>query len=529
MPSAKTEASDKPTIWRRPHRPGFLQQLNVRMVLALASVALVALLVSGLALNQILPGYFIEQATSRSKAAALATALLVVDRANSAAATRPDLLTVRELRETQFLKAVAQTAANQLAEGTVSFYNADGTLAARATPDSKTAATFRSEGLRPDADIPSQQFTSESIVMPDGSSPLVFVVAVTDPYTSRLTTLERVRGTLVFTGLLALLASLMVGVPAARSFTTPLARLRRASGRLARGELDERAPRSDIVEVDDLAQQFNLMADRLSDSLRMLEADRDQLREFVADVSHELRTPIAALRTFTELQRDGGMDEAMRREFLDRSTEQITRLEWMSTNLLDLSRIDAGIFPLDIRDGDLRDPIRSVVEAHAELAEQRGVALGSQVPSRPVMANFDRERIVQLLTNLVGNGLKFTPRGGEVVVRLTDSPDGATIEVRDSGPGIPPAELPHVFERFFRGTNVGEARASGSGLGLAIARSIVQMHDGRIEVTSTVGQGAAFTVRLPHARKVNETSRRPRLRRNRGLPASGSSRPREQE
>jgi signal transduction histidine kinase len=120
------------------------------------------------------------------------------------------------------------------------------------------------------------------------------------------------------------------------------------------------------------------------------------------------------------------------------------------------------------------------------------------VPTRPVMADFDRERIVQLLTNLVGNGLKFTPRGGQVQVNLTDAPEGAVLQVRDTGPGIPAAELPHVFERFFRGTNVGEARASGSGLGLAIARSIVEMHRGQIEVASAAGSGATFSVHLPH-------------------------------
>ncbi|MGZ8562098.1 MAG: ATP-binding protein [Candidatus Limnocylindria bacterium] len=475
----------------------WFQQLNARLVLALASVALVALLVSGLALNQILPGYFKEQATSRARTAALATAVYLRDQATSVATTRPELLLVRELRETQFLKAVAERAARELAQGTVTIYNNDAnrTVAAQASPDADTVAALRAEGLRPDPDVPAQQF-SQTIDMPDGSQ-LVLLIAVTEPYTSRVTTLDRVRSTLLFTGLLALLASLVVGVPAARRFTAPLARLRRASSRLAQGQLDERAPRSDIVEIDDLARQFNVMADRLSESLRLLEADRDRLREFVADVSHELRTPIAALRAFTELQRDGQVDEATRREFLDRSSEQISRLEWMSTNLLDLSRIDAGIFPLDVRSGDLRDPIRSVVEAHAELAEQRGVSLLSEVPPAPVMLRFDRERIVQLLTNLVGNGLKFTPRGGEVSVTLTDVPEGAMLVVRDTGPGILAAELPHVFERFFRGTNVGEARASGSGLGLAIARSIVEMHGGQIEVASATGEGSAFTVRLP--------------------------------
>jgi signal transduction histidine kinase len=475
-----------------------MQRLNVRLVLALTSVALVALLVSGVALSQILPGYFLEQATSQARTAALATGLLLEREADRVRNSTPELLTVRELRETQLFKAVAETAAKELAQGTVTIYNTDAnrTVAAQASPDPDTAAALRATGLRPDPEVKPQEF-SKAIEMPGLLPPLTVIIAITDPYTSRVTTLDQVRGTLFFTGLVALLASLIVGVPAAGRITAPLARLRRASSRLAQGQLDERAPRSDIVEIDDLARQFNVMADRLSESLRLLEADRDRLREFVADVSHELRTPIAALRAFTELQGDGEVDEPTRREFLDRSKEQISRLEWMSTNLLDLSRIDAGIFPLDIRPGDLRDPIRSVVEAHAELAEQRGVSLMSEVPQAPVMLPFDRERIVQLLTNLVGNGLKFTPRGGQVRVTLTDAPEGAVLEVRDSGPGILAAELPHVFERFFRGTNVGDARASGSGLGLAIARSIVDMHGGQIEVASAIGEGSAFMVRLP--------------------------------
>jgi signal transduction histidine kinase len=298
-------------------------------------------------------------------------------------------------------------------------------------------------------------------------------------------------------GVLALALSGLLGVFVARRLTGPMNRLRRVSARLALGELDQRATASGVMEIDQLGAQFNIMADRLSESLRMLQADRDRLREFVADVSHELRTPIAALRTFTELQRGGSIDEATRAEFLERSGEQLRRLEWLSTNLLDLSRIEAGIFPLDIREGDLREPVRSVVEAHAEIAEERGVSLVAAVPSREVTLRFDRERIVQLVTNLVGNGLKFTPRGGQVDVELRDAGDEVLLEVRDTGPGIPEQELPRIFERFYRGTNVGEARASGSGLGLAIARSIVEMHRGSIEVASVLGKGTRFRVHLP--------------------------------
>jgi signal transduction histidine kinase len=335
--------------------------------------------------------------------------------------------------------------------------------------------------------------------MPMLNPPLQLDVSVSDPYTSRVSTLNAVRGALVGAGLLAVLVSLLLGVLVARRLTRPLDRVRRVSARLAQGQLDERVPPSGVMEVDELAQQFNVMADRLSRSLRMLEADRDRLREFVADVSHELRTPIAALRTFNELQREGDVDSATRAEFLDRSTEQIRRLEWLSTNLLDLSRIDAGIFPLDVHWGDLRDALGAVVEAYAEMAEERSVSLSSETPATPVDVRFDHERMIQLMSNLVGNALKFTPAGGEVRIQLSETVDEVVITVSDTGPGIPAAELPRIFERFYRGTNVGEARASGSGLGLAISRSIVEMHGGSIDVASVEGQGATFVVRLPRA------------------------------
>lgn len=497
MHSARTE----PASGRFATVRGWFQRLNVRLVVALASIAVVALLVSGIALSQILPGYFLEQAARSAHAAVLSTRLLLAENVQRVAQTQPQLLATKELRESQIFQPVAQVAANELAQGTVEIHNnGDDSLAARAVPDPEVAANLEADGLLPDSTVPVQ---SELLTIPiPGQPELVVRISVSEPYTNRIATLQRVSGTLLGAGLAALAVSLIVGAAVARWLTGPLGRLRRVSGRLAQGQLDERSPRFGIIEVDELGQQFNVMADRLSESVRLLEADRDRLREFVADVSHELRTPIAALRTFTELQRDGKVDEVQRREFLDRSTEQINRLEWMSTNLLDLSRIDAGIFPLDMRWGDLRDPVRAVVEAHAELAEGRGISLSSEVPTSPVMLRFDRERIVQLLSNLVGNALKFTKRGGGIVVALAETPDGGRLEVRDSGPGIPEAELPLVFDRFFRGTNVGDARASGSGLGLAIARSIVEMHGGRIEAASAIGQGSVFTVDLPRAEAV---------------------------
>jgi signal transduction histidine kinase len=505
--------------------PALASRLNVRLVLALVTVTLVGLITSAIAIQQILPGFFAEQTEQRLHTAAAAAAFSLqaaVTRVGNDAQNEATAQ-VRELRDSRIVPEVAAQAANVFG-ATVTIYNDLGAQVERRTPQNTEA--LEEQDLRLDPEVgPSGR--GVELELPDGEI-VTYRVRVSDLYSNREATLEQIRSALIGAGLLALAASLVTGMIAARSLTIPIARLRRVAGRVAQGQLDERAARSGVLEIDELGQQFNVMADRLSGTLRVLEADRDRLREFVADVSHELRTPIAALRLYTELQRDGDVDEATRREFLERSLDQIQRLDWLSTNLLDLSRIDAGIYPLDMREGDLRDPVQAVVQALSEAAVEHGVALESTVPSEPVEMRFDRERIVQLMTNLIGNAIKFTPKNGAVSVRLEERPDDVLIEVRDTGAGIPADELPHIFERFYRGTNTGEARASGSGLGLAIVRSIVEMHDGLIDLASEVGKGTQVRIILPRnaadadqtaeatTENVNETSRGAQAARNPG-------------
>ena len=334
-------------------------------------------------------------------------------------------------------------------------------------------------------------------------------ITLSNPYTFRATALANVTGLLAAVALFALGLSVLVSAGMARRFTTPLRRLTEASRGLAEGDLTRRVPPTEVragsSELAEVAVQFNAMADRLQESVEIIRRDRDRSRDFLADVSHELRTPLAALRMFNELLREGAAnDPETRAEFLESSGQQIERLDWLAQNLLELSKLDSGLVLLDLRPDDLRAAVESAVEQNSGAAARRGVTVALHLPIAPIRIRHDPQRIGQVVGNLVANAVKFTPRGGRVSVDVAATPDGARIEVADTGVGIDAAELPHIFERFYRGSRANEARSSGSGLGLAIVRSIVDMHGGTVEVESRVGSGSRFVVTLPRDPRLVE-------------------------
>lgn len=328
-------------------------------------------------------------------------------------------------------------------------------------------------------------------------------VTLSNPYTSRASTLAAINGLLLLMAAAAFLVAVLVAAFLAHRFTVPITRLTDASRRLAEGDLSSRVATDELssgtLELRALSTQFNQMADRLEESVGIIRRDRDLSRDFLADVSHELRTPIAAMRTFVELlQGPAGLDPAARAEFLGSSATQLDRLDWLAQNLLELSKLDSGLVLLDLRPDDVRGTIESAVEQQLASAERKGISLAVSVPDRPLRIRHDSPRIGQVVTNLVGNALKFTGRGGEVQVTARAEPDGgAQIEVVDTGVGIPAAEMPLIFDRFYRGTELNEARSTGSGLGLSIVKSIVDLHHGKIVVESRAGHGAKFVITLP--------------------------------
>jgi signal transduction histidine kinase len=299
----------------------------------------------------------------------------------------------------------------------------------------------------------------------------------------------------------AVLLAGIAGFLTARRLTTPLGQLTNAATQMTNGDLSVRAPQYGKDEIGQLAVQFNQMAERLETSFDELSSERDTLRRFISDASHEIRTPITALKNFNELLLGkAGKDPVTREEFLSESNSQIERLEWITENLLSLSRLDAGLTPLKNETIDVMNLIESVVAPFQIQALSEKIVLKIISPVSDLRIWGDRKLIELALSNLIDNALKFTSAAGEVEIGADKIDEKIYIWVRDSGPGIPQKELPHIFERFYRGRN---SNVEGSGLGLAMVKSIVTAHCGEVDVTSELGSGSEFRIIFPTDMNTN--------------------------
>jgi signal transduction histidine kinase len=275
---------------------------------------------------------------------------------------------------------------------------------------------------------------------------------------------------------------------------------------LRSGDYSARSAVTGQDEVAQLQEDFNTMAAALEQAMQELQAERDKVtellemqRELTATVSHELRTPIATVQGTLEsgLARWDELSDEVKGD-LNLVQGEVNRLQRLIDDLFTLSQAELGSLSLRMEAVDVASVLVQVAEAQAPLAWQRErVEIVAEAPAGLPAALADHDRLIQILTNLVRNGVRHTPPGGIVALVAKEEGDLLNIEVRDTGEGIPSEEIPHIWDRFFRGEHsMARTSESGAGLGLALVRDLTEAMGGSVSVQSEVGEGSCFAVRL---------------------------------
>ncbi|MDI6772394.1 MAG: ATP-binding protein [bacterium] len=296
---------------------------------------------------------------------------------------------------------------------------------------------------------------------------------------------------LVVAGIAAIVAAGALSIYVTRRIVLPVQALAAASQRLAAGHHDERVPVQGTDEMGALADSFNTMAEALGQT-------ETRRRALLADVAHELRTPLSGIKGYMEGLSDGVLEAGP--ETYGRVAVEVDRLQRLVTDLEELSRLDAGVVPLTRQTVPVRQIVEAAVERLRQQAYDQGLILEVAVPEALPAVIVDVDRIQQVLLNLIGNAIQYTPPPGRITVRARSDGPRVRIDVEDTGVGIAAEHLAHVFERFYRVDRSRARSGGGSGLGLTIARYLVEAHGGSIRAASPgPGRGSTFSLTLPSA------------------------------
>jgi signal transduction histidine kinase len=317
-------------------------------------------------------------------------------------------------------------------------------------------------------------------VLATGSVPL------RDPLEERY--VARTRQALRYAALGAAAIALVLGALLARTLTAPVRELTAAIHAMAQGELAQEVPVRSQDELGELAAAFNQMSADLAQANALR-------RQMTADIAHDLRTPLTVITGYLESLRDGVLKPSPGR--FDAMYSEAQHLQRLVEDLRTLSLADAGELPLNRQPTSPRALLQELAAAYEHRAARAGVTLQIRANHSMPPIHVDPDRMKQVLNNLLSNALRYTPSGGQIALIATQRDGQVRLSVQDSGAGIAPQALPHIFERFYQGDPARSEQGGASGLGLAIARSIVKMHGGRIWAESEPGAGSTFTIALP--------------------------------
>ena len=299
---------------------------------------------------------------------------------------------------------------------------------------------------------------------------------------------------LMYAALTAVVAALALSLLFSRSVVAPVLAMSQATQRIADGHYEERVQPIGQDELAQLAVRFNQMAEKLD----QVESMR---RRLIGDVSHELRTPLTAIKGSMEGLMDGVLPA--NDETFQQIHAEAGRLNRLVDDLQELSRVEARAYQLDFRSLDVSLLVQTVTKRLAPQAESKRISLDFELTPELPLILADEDRVIQILTNLTDNALQYTPEGGSVSIFAKRGNNEIQFSVRDSGIGIPPEHLSHIFDRFYRVDKSRSRQAGGgSGIGLTIARALVEAHGGRIWVDSTgSGHGCTFNFTIPIAKQ----------------------------
>jgi signal transduction histidine kinase len=304
--------------------------------------------------------------------------------------------------------------------------------------------------------------------------------------------------------LLGLLMLFSLGVAVAfallvtRVFDNALQALLTGVRLMGEGRLETRVKVDSGDELEQVAEAFNVMAQRLEEAFGRQRDLEEARRNLVAAVSHDLRTPLATVRAMVESINDGVVtDKATIERYHHTMQTEIAHLSSLIDDLFELSQIDSGTLELKPESSSIGDLVSDTLEALRPQAEQRRLKLQGELTGRLPSVSMDVPRMQRVLYNLVQNALRHTPPDGTVIIRAVDAGSEIEISVADTGEGVEAEELARVFERFYRGSRARSRQEAGSGLGLTIAKGIVELHGGRIWADSSLGQGSTFVFTIP--------------------------------
>ncbi len=305
--------------------------------------------------------------------------------------------------------------------------------------------------------------------------------------------------------ILAFLPAILIAGFLARWISRRFATIMAYAGQLAAGNFQARLPRAGASEFGEFAQKLNETAEKLEQTVEQLKREHSELeklerirKDFVINVSHELRTPLASIQGYTETLMDGALndpDHNMR--FLGIIRHNAERLARLTADLLTLSRVEQKRLHLEFESQPVNTLIREAVDVVRPIAAKSNIALTVEEAAETARVWCDTESVSQVLSNLLDNAIKYTPARGTIAVGAR--PSGAFVElyVRDTGSGIPPEDLPRLFERFYRVDKARSRELGGTGLGLSIVKHLVALHNGTVRVESRVNEGSTFYFTLP--------------------------------